>query len=174
VLVIVSDTHGTDDHRLTGQTKEAVETAEVVLHAGDFTTEAVLDAFQAVTAGEFVGVYGNNDEQGVVDRLDAVRVIEWAEKRIVLVHGHGHDETALDLLGRQEGADLVVVGHTHQPEIDRTGAVPTVYSGSHADPRRYRPAHVELVSASDGVAGRLVRPDGEAFGEFDLSASGCR
>jgi hypothetical protein len=40
--------------------------------------------------------------------------------------------------------------------------------GSHAQPRRYRPAHAELETDGDGVAGRLVAPAGTVFEEFRL------
>lgn len=46
MLVVLSDTHGTDSHRLAGRTLEAVRAADRVIHAGDFTTEAVLDAIE--------------------------------------------------------------------------------------------------------------------------------
>lgn len=196
MITVVSDTHGTDGHRLEGRTLEAVREADLVLHAGDYTTETALDAFQreaGTAAGDgpvgeanstaperrvvdaakrsFVGVYGNNDGAGIRGRLGAVRVVDLAGGvgRIVLVHGHEHDETRVGFLGRQEGADLVVVGHSHRPEARRIGAVTMLNPGSHADPRWHRPAHAELESTAEGLHGRLVQPDGTVISEFDLS-----
>jgi putative phosphoesterase len=71
VLTVVSDTHGTDGHRLEGRTLAAVRGAEAVVHAGDFTTESVLDAV-AAEAGSLTAVYGNNDTTGVRERLTDV------------------------------------------------------------------------------------------------------
>jgi putative phosphoesterase len=171
VITVVSDTHGTDGHRLTGRTLQAVREADLVIHAGDFTTEAVLDAFES-EADRLVAVAGNNEKAGVRERLGSERVVERAGVRILVVHGHEHDRTALDLHGRQEGADLIVVGHSHRPGVDRSGAAAVLNPGSHADPRRYRPGHAELEPTGEGLRGRLVGPDGEAFGEFDLVATG--
>lgn len=163
MLTVVADTHGREDHRLTGRTLEAVRAADRVLHAGDFTTEAVLDAFRAET-DRLDGVYGNNDDEGVCERLPARRTVTHKGVRIALAHGHEHHDTALAMYGRQEHADLVVVGHSHRPTFRRIGAVPVLNPGSHADPRRYRAAHAELELAP--LRGRLVAPDGTELEEF--------
>ncbi|WP_436908239.1 metallophosphoesterase [Halosimplex marinum] len=178
MITVVSDTHGTDGHRLEGRTLTAVREAELVVHAGDFTTAAVLDAFEAAAGaetedgGEFVAVSGNNDDPGVRERLTAERTVEHGGVRIVVVHGHEHDDTSLSLLGRQERADVVVVGHSHEPGRRRVGAVTVLNPGSHADPRWHRPGHAELEPTGEGLTGRLVAPDGEVFDEFDLAATG--
>ncbi|QLH80817.1 metallophosphoesterase [Halosimplex pelagicum] len=186
MITVVSDTHGTDGHRLEGRTLEAVREAELVIHAGDFTTEAVLDAFEAEAGSEhggeseragregdgaFVAVYGNNDGPEVRGRLTAERTVEHGGVRFVVVHGHEHDDTSLSLLGRQERADVVVVGHSHEPGRRRVGAVTVLNPGSHADPRWSRPGHAELEPTGEGPTGRLVAPDGEVFDEFDLAAT---
>ena len=172
VLAVLSDTHGRDDPRLEGRTAEAVDEADLVVHAGDFATAEVLEAFEARC--ELRGVYGNNDPPAVRDRLPAERVLEWAGLRIAVAHGHDHTETALTMFGRQSNADLLMVGHSHDPGF-RAGAsdraVPVLNPGSHADPRWYRPAHAELEWDDDaGLArGRLVEPSGEVFERFPVA-----
>ncbi|QIO21332.1 metallophosphoesterase [Haloarcula sp. JP-L23] len=162
MLTIVSDTHGTDGHRLEGRTLEAVRAADHVVHAGDFTTEAVLDAVET-DASTLTAVYGNNDTMGVRDRLSDVATLSWAGLTVLVVHGHEHSETALGMLARQEDADVVVVGHSHRPEIGELGGRLLVNPGSYADPRRYRPAHAELVADDGRVRVRLRSPDGAVF-----------
>lgn len=165
MLAVLSDTHGRDDARLSGRTEDAVDEAEATVHAGDFMTTDVLDAFEA--RGRVLGVSGNNDTPGVRERVPADRILEWRDLRIAVVHGHEHTDTALSMFGRQSNADLVVVGHSHAPEF-RDGVVPVLNPGSHADPRWNRPAHAELEWDSDaGVArGRLVEPSGTTFERF--------
>lgn len=179
MITVVSDTHGTEGHRLEGRTLTAVREAALVVHAGDLVTERVLEAFERTTgtdrddgAGTVAAVAGNSDDPAVRARLDSTRVVERAGVRFVVVHGHEHDATALSYLGRQEGADVVVVGHSHRPGLDTDGAVPVLNPGSHADPRRYRPAHAELEPTTEGLDGRLVTPDGEVLEAFDLAATG--
>jgi putative phosphoesterase len=165
VICVVSDTHGTDGHRLDGRTAEAVREAEAVIHAGDFTTETALDAFESASR-EFSAVHGNNATPAVRERLPAERVVEYNGVRIALTHGDDRNETALSLFGRQEAAHLVVFGHSHQPEFIDTGEIPLLNPGSHADPRWYRPAHAELDVGEEHIDGRLCDPDGTVFEEF--------
>ena len=162
MLTVISDTHGTDSHRLTGQTLEAVRAADHVVHAGDFTTEAVYDAIEAEAAG-LTAVTGNNERPGLHDRLPAEATAEWAGYRILVVHGHRHSDTALGMLARQEDADVVVVGHSHRPELGDIDGRLLVNPGSYADPRRYRPAHAELDVDGGALRARLRSPDGETY-----------
>lgn len=165
MLVALADTHSRDDARLEGRTAAAVDDAELVVHAGDFTTEAVLADLESRC--DLRGVQGNNDDPAVREALPAERTVEWRDLRIAVVHGHEHSETGLSLLARQRSADLLVHGHSHEPAfVD--AAVPLLNPGSHADPRWHRPAHAELRwDAEAGLArGRLVQPDGEVLREF--------
>lgn len=190
MLVVLSDTHGHDDARLSGRTREAVAGADAVVHAGDFTTESVLDAFH-VAADRVHAVHGNNDHPAVCDRLPARRVLEYGGVRFAVVHGHEHTDQALSLMAREAAADCAVVGHSHRPGLRRAGDVPVLNPGSHADPRRYRPAHAELWApgeedppggqegttdreSTDGsvLAGRLVEPDGTLLEEFEITGRG--
>ncbi|WP_276273422.1 metallophosphoesterase [Haloarcula litorea] len=162
MLTVVADTHGRDDHRLAGRTLAAVAAADRVVHAGDFTTETVLDAV-ASEAESLTAVHGNNDPPAVRERLPDTATLRWRDQTVVVAHGHEHSETALGMLARQEAADLVVVGHSHRPEIrDLDGAV-LLNPGSYAEPRRYRPAHAELDADDERVRARLRSPDGTTF-----------
>ena len=167
MLAVLSDTHGRDSPRLSGRTADAVAEASRVVHAGDFMTEAVLDAFES--RGPLAAVYGNNATAAVRERLPADRIVEWEGLRIAVVHGHEHTETALAMFGRQASADLVVFGHSHEPTFE-DGTVPMLNPGSHADPRWHRPAHAELEwDDNEQVAhGRLVEPAGEVFERFTV------
>jgi hypothetical protein len=165
MIAVLADTHGRDGHRLAGRALEAVREADGVVHAGDFTTAAVLDAFEREAAA-LHGVTGNNDTPAVRERLPARRTVRLDGLRIAVAHGHEHTDTALAMYGRQENADLVVVGHSHRPSFRRIGDVPVLNPGSHAEPRRYQPAHAEL--ERDPLRGRLVGPDGTERSRFSV------
>lgn len=168
MLVLCGDTHGDDSTGLEGRTAEAVAAADLVVHTGDFTTEAVLDGFEARCA--LRAVYGNNDPPAVRDRLPADRVLEWKGLRVFVAHGHEHTDTALAMAGRQANADLAVVGHSHDPGF-RDERVPVCNPGSHAEPRWHRPAHAELEwdDAAGRADGRLVDPSGDVFERFTVA-----
>lgn len=163
MITVVSDTHGRDTHRLADHTLAAVREADLVLHAGDFATESVLDAFETEST-RFAGVTGNNDTPAVRERLPAARTVEHEGLRIAMAHGHEHTDTGLSLFGRQENADLLVVGHSHNPQFRYIGDIPVLNPGSHAEPRRHRPAYAELTT--EPIRGRLLEPDGTVLETF--------
>jgi len=69
MLVALSDTHGETAPELTRHLRERLDRAEVVVHAGDFTTEQVLERFESF--GPLVAVHGNADARVVRARLPA-------------------------------------------------------------------------------------------------------
>jgi putative phosphoesterase len=166
MLVALADTHGEADPRLTPHLRRALADATCLLHAGDFTTGEVLDAFADAT-DRLVAVYGNGDGPAVRDRLPAVATVEALGHRLVVVHGHDHDRTTLPLLARQEGADVVVVGHTHGPAIERMGDAVVVNPGSHAEPRGGRPGYATFLQ-SGGLRARLHTPEGDRVTAVDV------
>lgn len=159
VLVAIGDTHGTDDHGLSGPVLEEIRAADRVVHTGDFTREPVFDAIQA-EAGHLLAVAGNNDDAAIRERVPETRTFEAFGRRFVVTHGHGRDDTARSLLARQEGADVLIVGHTHRPEIRDVGEVVEVNPGSYADPRWYEPAFAVVEREGGAPFVRLVRADG--------------
>lgn len=181
MLVVVSDTHAREESKLRGRTLDAVREADLVVHAGDFYREPVLDAFESA-ARVLRGVYGNNDDAAIRDRLPEVRTVEYAGVRFAVTHRHRSGDTGLVMLGRGRDADAVICGHTHRPRFDDAGDLPILNPGSHAQPRGNRPAHAELKPVSNGggeddrangdgtggLRGRLVTPDGDVFEEFRI------
>jgi putative phosphoesterase len=105
--------------------------AEHVIHAGDFTSPFTFRALKHLQCG-FTGVFGNNDgEKILLHKLSGERifsqphVFELAGRKIVVMHEH-HVVDALAESGRY---DLVVCGHTHQPDIRTIGKTLVVNPG---------------------------------------------
>lgn len=167
MLVVVGDTHGTASANLEGQVLAAVERADVVLHTGDFLTESVLEEFEEVSR-RFVAVHGNNDSSEVCARVPAQVTVSELGVTVVMVHGNNHSHTGLEMLGREVGADVVVFGHSHSPQIVDTGEVYLFNPGSYAVPRQFRPAYGIIEKEGGRVRGRLCGLDGDPFSEFVL------
>ena len=172
-IVVVSDTHRTDRPGLTGALRDAVRTADLVIHAGDFTTESVVDGFQTVSRG-FLAVHGNTDTAGVTDRLPEARSLDVAGVRIAVTHTQRGGETGLSYFGAERGADLVISGHTHRSHVRDTGERILLNPGSHADPRGGEATYavLETVDQADrdepgALTGEIRTVDGsvrEVFG----------
>jgi putative phosphoesterase len=160
--VVIGDTHGTDSHRLEGAVLDAVRAADRVVHTGDFTTETVLDAVRSETE-QLLAVSGNNDDAAIRERLPETRTVDALGRRFVVTHGHRRDDTARSLLARQEAADVLLVGHSHRPEIRTVGSTVEVNPGSYADPRWHEPGFAVVERQAGDVVARLVRPDGSTI-----------
>jgi putative phosphoesterase len=127
--------------------------ADLVLHAGDVTTAAVLDELRRL--GPLEAVFGNADEAALKASLPKERVVEVEEARIGMVHipgpRAGREER---LVARFPGCDAVVYGHTHVAQVERNGGVWILNPGSPTE-RRRSPARSMLVLE---VTGRDVAP----------------
>jgi len=122
-VVVLADTHlrrdGPDPlDRMPAAALAAMDTADVVLHAGDVVTAAALEALRSRTAAAgaaFYAVLGNNDGAlgGVLP--DTV-VVDVAGVTVAMVHDSGRrDGRPARLRRRFPTADVVVFGHSHVP-----------------------------------------------------------
>lgn len=167
MITVLSDTHRSDDLGLVDSTRSAVTAADLVVHAGDFTEIAVIEAFERLNPS-FVAVHGNADSEAVRRRLPEREVVDFDGVRIVLTHRHESGRTGLGLLGREAGADVVVSGHTHRPGIDRLGEIVLLNPGSHAQPRGNRPAFATISPDEERIRIRLFETNGSVIDEHDI------
>ncbi|MCU4743640.1 metallophosphoesterase [Natronoglomus mannanivorans] len=169
MIAIFSDTHSSRGHELEGAALEAVREAEAVIHAGDFNSEAALEAFQAESS-RLYGVFGNTDSMSVRDRLPEARTVEHDGLRIAVTHRRDGGQTGLRMFGRSREAELVVSGHTHRPTVIETDDCLLLNPGSHADPRGNRPGYATLEVTENGVEGRLFDLDGVVVETFEVES----
>lgn len=131
-----------------------LESAELILHAGDFVAASVLDDLRELAPVEAVA--GNMDEPELLAELPERRVVEVGGARIGMVHVAG---PAAGRSGRLAaafaGCDAVVYAHTHIPEVSRVGDLWILNPGSPTE-RRGAPAHSLLVLEIDSGA---IRPE---------------
>jgi uncharacterized protein len=139
---------------LPGECLRRLETAELILHVGDFVRAAVLEELGRLAPVE--GVAGNMDEPALMELLPERRVVGVAGARIGMVHVPGPAAgRAARLAAAFPGCDAVIYGHTHIPDLSRVGDVWVVNPGSPTE-RRGAPAHSMLVLDID--AGE-IRPE---------------
>lgn len=116
-LVVIADTHVPKRARdLPPSVWSAVESADLVVHAGDWVDVALLDEMQA-RANDVIGCWGNNDGPALRARLPEVARLELAGLRLAVVHETG-PSTGRDRRMDDEYADSVdvlIFGHSHIP-----------------------------------------------------------
>ncbi|MFC5178636.1 metallophosphoesterase family protein [Nocardioides taihuensis] len=149
-LLIVADTHVPKRARdLAPALWHEIEAADVVLHAGDWVDETLLDAFEA-RARRLVAVRGNNDHGALRERLPEVARVEVDGVRIAVVHETGSAK------GREErcsaaydDVDVLVFGHSHIPwDTTSTTGLRLLNPGSPTD-RRRQPHCTYLTATAD-------------------------
>ncbi|MBQ0977029.1 metallophosphoesterase [Micromonospora sp. M61] len=147
-LVLTADTHVPKRARdLPGPLWAAIEAADVVVHAGDWVDEALLDAMTA-RSRRLIGVYGNNDGPALRARLPEVARVELDGLRVAVVHETG-PRTGREkrCAARFPDADLLVFGHSHIPwDTEAPGGLRLLNPGSPTD-RRSQP-HATYLSAT--------------------------
>ena len=115
-LLLLADTHLPKRARaLPAQVWSAVESADLVVHAGDWVTVDLLDELEQ-RAAAVLGVWGNNDGPELRARLPEVARATVGGLELAVVHETG------DAKGRElrcesahPDADVLVFGHSHIP-----------------------------------------------------------
>jgi uncharacterized protein len=147
MIGLVSDSHGL----VRPQVVEALAGVELIVHAGDVGSEAVLARLRELAP--VVAIRGNNDRGTWAEALPATEVVELAGALIHVVHDVGE----LDLDPAAAGFHAVVSGHSHRPKVERRQGVLYVNPGS-IGPRRFSlPVALALLRISEGeLEARIV------------------
>ena len=100
-LLLIADTHVPRRARtLPDEVWAAVDAADVVVHAGDWVDESLVDELEA-RAKRLVGVYGNNDGPAIRARLPEVARVELDGLRLGVVHETGSVDRPREALRRR-------------------------------------------------------------------------
>jgi putative phosphoesterase len=156
---VISDTHvPARAARVPEAALRAFEAAgvELILHAGDLSSLAVLDQLAAYAPVE--AVQGNVELAEVVARLPPTRELLIGGCAIGLVHDLGerrrYAQTARRLF---PDARVVVFGHSHVPMVEDANGLLLLNPGSATDRRGQPRCTVALLTITDGEpAARLV------------------
>jgi putative phosphoesterase len=143
LLAVISDTHmPRGARRLPDACVARLRSADLIIHAGDFVTVAVLEEIEAI-GPPVAAVHGNVDEPELAMRLPGARMVEAEGARIAIVHDAGAAAGRRERMrGRFPDADAVVFGHSHIPlhEQDFDGGFQIFNPGSPTE-RRRSPRH---------------------------------
>lgn len=123
LIGLISDTHITQKRgKLSEKIFKEFSGVDLILHAGDVTTDDVLNDLKKIAP--VVAVLGNNDKLD----LNKHEILEIGDKTILLLHGDKIKD--LRALGLKYGADIIVSGHTHKPSCERIDNMLLINPGS--------------------------------------------
>ena len=157
-LLIVADTHVPKRARdLPDELWRAVDAADVVVHAGDWVDETLLDRLED-RSRQLVAVHGNNDGPALRARLPLVARADVGGLRLGVVHETG------DAKGRERRCDeeygdldVLVFGHSHIPwDTVTPGGLRLLNPGSPTDRRRQPHGTYLTARAAEGELDDVV------------------
>jgi len=160
-IAIISDTHlPKGARRLPDACVRRLRAAELIVHAGDLSTETVLDEIEV--CGKVVAVAGNVDDAGVHARLPETAVVVAGPHRIAVIHDAGPARGRLTRMrARFPDADAVIFGHSHIPLHEHDARGFQIFNpGSPTERRRAARHTMGLARVSpDGISFRLLELD---------------
>ncbi len=150
-IVALSDTHAPRRWRsCPPRVAEHLRSADLILHAGDVCTAAVLDELSAFAPTR--AVLGNNDGPDVAawGAPEALE-LDLDGLSVAMIHDSGPSGGRLARLRRRfPGAALVVFGHSHIPLDQSADGLRIFNPGSPTDRRRQPHGTIGLLTVSGG------------------------
>lgn len=133
-ILIVSDSHGRCYYLECAY--EKVKPVDLLIHLGDLEGDA--DYIKGLFNCEVIMVSGNND---YFCELPRELMIDIGKYKVMLTHGHrygvNYGVEAIKTQAKEQGADIVMFGHTHRPLIDQTdNSIWAINPGSITQPRQ--------------------------------------
>ncbi len=155
---VLSDTHiPRRGPRLPDALVRHFEDVELILHAGDLSTLAVLDQLSAYAPVE--AVQGNIEEQEVVLALPIKRTLVVGGCEIGMVHILGERKDYARNARREfPTARVVIFGHSHIPWLEDANGLMLLNPGSAMDRRRQPHCTIARLTITDGEPSAEIIP----------------
>jgi len=116
-IAVLADTHINTLEHLSKKIMDAIFTADLIIHAGDFTGVQVLKELEQL--GRVKAVQGNMDSVELKTLLPVKEIVEIENKRIGITHGSGSPwgiEGRVRKMFESDRIDIIVYGHSHQSQ----------------------------------------------------------
>jgi putative phosphoesterase len=155
-ISIISDTHmPRGSRRLPDECVERLRASELIVHAGDLMTMAVLQELRAL-GPEVVAVHGNVDDADVRSALPGRAEFEVDGARIGVIHDAGARRGRLARMRAAfPSAAAVIFGHSHLPLHEQDDDGFQIFNPGSPTERRRAPAHTMGIArvGGDGAIG---------------------
>ncbi|TCS83610.1 metallophosphoesterase family protein [Tepidibacillus fermentans] len=137
-ITVISDTHIPRRGKwIPDIVFQSIESSDLIIHAGDFTSYELLVDLQSIKPLE--GVAGNNDGPEILMQLGKKKIVQYAGYHIGIIHGDGIYGTTIQRVKQafaKDRVDIVVFGHSHQAYQEWDDGVLYFNPGSPTDKRR--------------------------------------
>jgi|SRR5215218_670069 len=162
LVALISDTHlPKGKRRLPERCVELLRGSDLIVHAGDWSTLAVVEEIRAI-GPPVQGVHGNVDSAEVRTRLPAELSIDVGGQTLAVVHDGGPRAGRLARMRRRfPDAAAVVFGHSHIPLHEQAGDGFQIFNPGSPTERRRSTNHTMGLARTtrDGIAFELVTLD---------------
>ena len=158
-VAVIADTHLPRGGRsLPQRCIEEIETADLLLHAGDVSTADVLEELESI-GPPLQAVHGNVDSPELVDRLPEAISLELEGVVISMLHDAGPSKGRLERMrARFPDSAAVIFGHSHLP-LHETEAGFEIFNPGSPTERRRAPAHTMGIAEVGGGRIKLRHVD---------------
>jgi hypothetical protein len=132
---LISDTHiPVRAREIPRKVFEVFDKVNFVVHAGDLVDFSVIDELEQLAP--VLAVYGNMDGpeiRGKLPKMDSAKVLNW---KIGVTHNPGalFGMGKMREIAKQNGFNVLVYGHTHNPSIKWEGKTLFINPGSPTNP----------------------------------------
>ena len=116
-IAVLADTHVHMLAHLPKKMVDALSTADLMIHAGDFTDVQVLNELNRL--GEVKAVQGNMDSMEIKTILPIKEIVQVGSKLIGITHGSGSPwgiEQRVRKMFESNRIDIIVYGHSHRSQ----------------------------------------------------------
>lgn len=171
---VIADTHIPDAApELPFKIRQVFRNMDIILHAGDICDLPTLEELEAITIT--MAVSGNRDSDQVRQYVEPSRVVEFANRRIGMIHGDRSPIVELvallqsklsrrpryqslyeSLPAKFPDVDCIVFGHTHQPYAKMHNGVLLFNPGTTIASRAGRASVGILNVTQKSITGRIV------------------
>ena len=114
-IAVLADTHANRLEHLHRKAIDALSTADLIIHAGDFTDLQLLKELRQLR--EVKAVHGNMDSKQLKSVLPVKEIVEIENKRIGITHGSGGPwgiEERVRKVFESDRIDIIIYGHSHR------------------------------------------------------------
>jgi hypothetical protein len=155
-IIVVSDTHSTCENLV--RVMDIEQSADLLIHLGDL--EGSEEEVKKIANCKTHIIAGNND---FFTRLDREKEFELLGHKIFITHGNRYQLSQgtkfLKEEARRRGADIVMYGHTHRPEVSFDENLMVLNPGSLTYPRQEgrSPSYIVLEMNEKNCIGYSIR-----------------